>query len=134
MPIDSYFDLSKRNYIFFILLQLMLTYCFVTYHSILYVINLHFSLLLYSFIYSSSVRSTLVSYFSYLSVWMPKSCCISSFFFSLNNFIKTSAWHGCEGSHQHPSTLFLDYLDYSTTVRYRLPKQRKSVLLRVFSS
>ena len=29
---------------------------------------------------------------------------------------------------------FLDYLDYSTTVRYRLPKQRKSVLLRVFSS
>ena len=29
---------------------------------------------------------------------------------------------------------FLDYLDYSTTVRYRMPKQQKSVLLRVFSS
>ena len=37
----------------------------------------HIVLLLHSLIYSTSVRSTLVSYFSYLSVWMPNFCCIS---------------------------------------------------------
>ena len=46
---------------------------------IVYLLLLTFiiSLLLHSLIYSSSVRSTLVSYFSYLSVWMPNFCCIS---------------------------------------------------------
>ena len=86
MPIDSYFNISKRNYIFFSLHQFSIAYGFVTYHRKLYIVDLHcFCILLYS----SAVRSTQDSFFSYLPIWIPNSCVISLIaFFLLNNFIK----------------------------------------------